>query len=65
MNQIFTADAIVLTYEYEAEINGQLQRIVLTPTTKVDVELPSPQQAEFITGVQINEPYAVVVPFVR
>jgi len=62
-NNVFVGEAIIFTYEYEAEINGQLQRVILTPTTKIAVTAPSAQTVEVISGAQLNPPYSVVALF--
>jgi hypothetical protein len=62
-NRVSAGEAIIFTYEYEAEINGQTQRVILTPTSKVAVSSPSPQTVEVISGTQITPPYSVVVTF--
>lgn len=62
-NRIFAGEAIVFTYEYEIERDGQPQRVILTPTSKVNVTNPSVQTVEIIGGAQVNPPYSVVVPF--
>jgi hypothetical protein len=62
-NQVFVGDAVVFTYEYEANTPSGPQRIVLTPTRQVTVYTPSKRQADVVTGSQINSPYATVLSF--
>jgi|GEM_PF-1647609 len=62
-NRIFLNDAIVFTFEYEVEINGQTQHVVLDPTHKVSVEYPTPQELEVLDGPPVSAPYSVTVPF--
>lgn len=62
-NTVFSIDAVVFTYEYDVEVNGETRRIILTPTNKVNIIAPSTQQVEVISGAQINPPFAVVAPF--
>jgi hypothetical protein len=62
-NNVFLSDAVIFTYEYEVETNGQTQRIILTPTRPATVQAPVARQVDVITGSQIDQPFAVVAPF--
>lgn len=62
-NIIFNIDAIVFTFEYDVEINGQLQHVALDPTHKVTFEFPTTRELEFFDGPPVSAPYSVTVPF--
>ncbi|MDO7875658.1 hypothetical protein Q5H93_13015 [Hymenobacter sp. ASUV-10] len=64
-NSIFSIDAIIFTFEYDVEINGQTQHVALDPTHQVTLEYPSTRLLEVFDGTPIGAPYSVTVPFVN